>query len=280
MIFEFREGGSPAMKRFGYSIFAALALVTVLCTAHVASATPVVNGAVTTLRVFDNCPSATVVATNSYPASISIVTSNNDCFAFAERHAWSFSADGGVTPADFANGDQFSYCATLFEDGDGGGEAGLRLSPWWSLDVDGTFNCRSTDGEIAIFGGRLPFYSFTDPAHGGLHYPKGAPIQLMIDYKPNGLSLASPATITYSLILAGTPYSSGPLAFDQGNPAEDPPHGQWGCLSPARVGGHAQAFCGQGQPVTFAATWQNICYEASPTPAANTSWGKIKANYR
>jgi hypothetical protein len=268
------------MNRIGYSIFAALALATLACTAHVAAATPVPNGASIALRVFDNCPSALVTATNSYPASITIGTFNNDCFAFAERHAWSFSTDGGATPADFANGDQFSYCATVLLDGTGGGEGGLRLSPWYSLDVDGTFNCRTTDGEIAIFGGRLPFFSFTDPAHGGLHYPKGAAIQLMIDYKPNGLSAVSPATIVYSLVLSGVPYSSGPLAFDQGNAAEDPPHGLWGILTPARVGGHVQAFCGQGTPVDFVGTWQNICFEAGQTPAANTSWGKIKANYR
>jgi len=268
------------MNRNGYSIFAALTLASLAFTAHLAAATPAVNGAVVLTRVFDNCPSATVVPSNAYPVVIDILTSNNDCFAFAERHAWSFSADGGATAAEFANNDQFSYCATLILKGDGEGEGGLRLSPWWSEDVDGNFNCRTTDGEIAVFGGRLPFYSFSDPAHGGVRYPKGAPIQLMIDYKPNGLSAASPATITYSLVLAGLPYSSGPLAFDQGNPAEDPPHGQWGILSPARVGGYNQAFCGQGTPVSLDASWNNICYEASATPATTTSWGKIKANYR
>lgn len=268
------------MKRIGYSIFAALALVTFFCSANVASAAPTINGATVLTRVFDDCPSALIAVTNNYPAAIQIATTQNDCFGFTERHAWDLSADGGATPADFGNGDQFSYCATVIEDGSGGGEAGLRLSPWWSLEVDGMFNARATDGEIAAFGGRLPFYSFTDPAHGGLHYLKGQPIQMMIDYKPNALSVLSPATIVYSIVLSGIPYSSGPLPFDSGNPAEG--HGSWGILSPAHAGGHVQAFCSHGDPLTadFIVTWQNICYDAGPVPAANTSWGKIKANYR
>jgi len=267
------------MKRIGYSILTLLAVAA--CSAHVASATPTVNGAVVTTRVFNDCPSSLVTVINTYPAQINISDANLDCFGFANRHAWSFSSDGGATAANFANGDQFSYCATLTMDGTGGGEGGLRLSPWYSLDVDGTFNCRTTDGEIACFGGRLPFFSFTDPAHGGLHYVKGTPIQLMIDYKPNGLSAASPATIVYSLVYNNVPYSSGPLAFDQGNAAEDPPHGLWGILTPARVGGHAQFFLpNDGSSVSMDANWANICYEAAPTPAKGTTWGAIKANYR
>lgn len=264
------------MNRIGYSIFAALALVTLVCSAHVAQAAPAVNGAVILTRIFDDCPSATITTSNNYPAQIQIGTFNNDCFGFTERHGWDFSADGGATAVDFGNGDNFTYCATVLEDGSGGGEAGLRLSPWWSLEVDGMFNARATDGEIASFGGRLPFYSFT--AAQGLHYVKGQPIQMQIDYHCNGLSQASPATIVYSIVLNGIPYTSGPLAFDQGNPAEG--HGTWGILTPAHVGGHVQAFCGNGTSVDFVVTWQNICYEAGPVPAANSTWGKIKADYR
>jgi hypothetical protein len=268
------------MNRIGYSVVTLLALTAFACSARVASATPVVNGAVITTRIFNDCPSSVLTTVNSYPSLIKIDDAQLDCFGFANRHAWSFSSDGGATAANFANGDQFSYCATVLLDGTGNGEGGLRLSPWYSLDVDGTFNCRTTDGEIACFGGRLPFYSFTDPTHGGLHYVKGTTIQLMIDYKPNGLSSVSPATIVYSLVYNNIPYSSGPLAFDQGNASEDPPHGLWGILTPARVGGHAQFFLtNDGTPVEMNETWLNICYEAGPTPANNTTWGKIKASY-
>ncbi len=60
----------------------------------------------------------------------------------------------------------------------GQGEAGLRCSPWWSPNVDGRFNVRVGDGEIAVFGGRLPFYSFTG-SH-GINYVRGDVIHLEI----------------------------------------------------------------------------------------------------
>ena len=114
------------------------------------------------------------------------------------------------------------------------GEAGLQVTPWWSQNVDGRFNVRSTDGEIACFGGRLPFYSFT--ANHGLHYVPGDLIHLEIVYDPNDLTVSDPATIEYKLSYQGTDYTSGILPFDEGNPAENPPHGVWGILNDARVG--------------------------------------------
>jgi hypothetical protein len=268
------------MNRIGYSIFAALALVTLLCSAHVAQAAPTVNGALVLTRIFDDCPSATVNTSNNFPAQIQIQTLNNDCFGFTERHGWDFSADGGATAIDFGNGDNFTYCATVVEDGSGGGEAGLRLSPWWSLEVDGMFNARATDGEIASFGGRLPFYSFT--AAQGLHYVKGQPVYMQIDYHCNGLSQSSPATIVYSLVLNGIPYASGPLAFDEGNPAENPPYGLWGMLNDGRVGGHLQYFLSSVPPPSdIHALWEHICYSTlDATPTESTTWGAVKALYR
>jgi len=268
------------MKRIRYYVAAAFALACFASAAQLASATPAVNGAVIVTRVFNDCPSSTITTTNAYPGLINITDSNNDCFGFANRNAWSFSSDGGATATEFANNDQWSFCATVLLEGSGGGEGGLRLSPWWAENVDGTFECRTTDGEVAVFGGRLPFYRFTDADKGGVVYVKGTPITLRMDYKPNGLSAASPATIVYSLTYGPNSYSSGPLAFDQGNPAEDPPHGLWGCLSPARSGGYTQDYVGAGTPVTFSGTFTNICYDAGPTPTTPTTWGKIKGQYR
>jgi hypothetical protein len=87
---------------------------------------------------------------------------------------------------------------------------------------------------------------------------KGDILQLEIIYRPNGLTEASPATIEY--IVNGN--SSGPLTFDMGNPAEDPPHGLWGILTPAEVGGYFQYFLGESTPSeAVTANWSNICYE-------------------
>jgi len=272
------------MKRIGYSVLTVLAFATIAGSANLASATPTPNGAVITTRIFNDCPGSSISTNNAYPGVIGIADGGSGCGGFANRHAWSFSADGGATPIAFVNGDKFSYCATLNISGSGA-EGGLRLSPWWSPDVDGNFNCRTTDGEVACFGGRLPFYSFTGTY--GLRYLPGTPITLMIDYDPHQVSFLDPATIVYTVTYGANTYTSGPLAFDHANPAEDPPHGVWGILSPARVGGHLQIFLPKDAnndptfgPFGVEATWSNICFDAGPTPANNTTWGKIKANYR
>src|SRR5206468_11471531 len=63
--------------------------------------------------------------------------------------------------------------------------------------------------------------------------------------------------------------SSGPLPFDQGSPADDPPHGLWGELVPAYAGGFFMPllYTHAGQNVTLACQWSNICYEILPTTA-------------
>lgn len=258
-------------------IFTSLLAVAALFSVGTAFATPIATSVVVATRIFNDCPGSNLTVVDGDFAVVDIHDANLSCFGFANRHAWSFSADN-TTPIDFQNNDRFSFCATVTANGSGDGEVGLRLSPWWALDVDGTFMLNTRSGEIAVFGGRLPFYSFTG-AHGQT-YVKGTSVTLSMDYNPNGLSAASPATIIYTLTNANGTFSSGPLAFDQGNPAEDPPHGQWGILQPARAGGYIQAYLGQGAPVDFRGTWTNICYDTPPTPAAPWSWGRIKADYR
>jgi len=253
---------------------AALALALV---ASGALAAPNPNGANIKLRIFNDCPGSTIVTTNTYPALVSISDTNAGCVGFANLHNWRFSEDGGATPATFSNGDGFRFCANLVLDGTGQAEAGLQIAPWWS-EADGRFNVRTTDGEVACFGGRLPFYNFT--ASHGVVYVKGTSIYLECIYKPNGLSAANPATIEYKLTYGGS-FSSGPLAFDEGNPAEDPPHGRWGILSPAQVGGHFQFFLGQSGPAgSITASWRDICYEEKSVGVAPTQWSAMKALYR
>jgi type IX secretion system substrate protein len=214
----------------------ALALALVSLVAVTAYATPSPNSAVIRTRIYDDCPFSILNVTNLYPGEITISDSKGAiaCSGFANRHDWTFS-ENGVNPALFNNGDAFFCSTNLVINGEA--EAGLRINPWWS-ETDGQFNVRSTDGEIACFGGRMPFFSFT--ATYGLRYTKGDPINLEIIYFPNALSATNPATIEYRLTYHGTNYSSGPLKFDQGNPAEDPPHGLWGILNGARVGGFIQ----------------------------------------
>lgn len=219
-------------------------------------AAPDINSAVIIPRVFNDCPGSLFSSVNNYPALISMTDVNQGCLGFANLHLWRLSEDG-LNAAEFENGEAFRFCADLQITGSGEAEAGLLISPWWS-ETDGRLNVRTTDGEIAAFGGRLPFYSFSDPAGYNMHYVKGDVLHLEIIYRPNGLTEASPATIEY--IVNGN--SSGPLPFDMGNPAEDPPHGLWGILTPTKVGGYFQYFLSESAPSeAVTVNWSNICYE-------------------
>lgn len=267
------------MKRIRYYVTAALAMASFAFMVHDASATPAVNSAEIKPRVFNDCPSSHLTLVNTYPALISIQDDSLSCFGFANRHTWRLSTDG-TTAAEFANGDEFTVCATMVLAGTSGGEGGLQITRWFDPDVDGVLYANASSGEVAAFGGRLPFYSFTDPTHGGLHYVKGTPIYLQMDYKPNGTSMASPATIVYTVTYLSNTYASPPLAFDEGNPAEIIPHGTWGILSPAYVGGYVQCLLQGGNDLAnFGGTWAQICFSSPPTAARNSSWGQIKASY-
>jgi len=257
----------------------ALAAACLTCTA--AFATPLPNSAVLHLRVFNDCPISILNTTNSFPASIVIDDENQPpqplCAGFANLHVWRFSTDG-VNPIQSLNGDAFEYSCTLVLDGIAG-EGGLNLSPWFGPDTDGLFNVRTTDGEIACFGGRMPFFTFTGAF--GLHYVTGTPIQIGITYIPNGLSSVSPAQIVYNVRYASINYTSGLLNFDQGNPAEDPPHGLWGALNPWFAGGHMKMFVQTvGQPHGMKGTWSDIQYTTNPVSTAKSSWGELKKLYR
>jgi hypothetical protein len=255
-------------------ICAALAAVLV---AGAATATPVPNSAAIFLRVFNDCPFSTLSSTNNYPSAINITDTKANCGAgFANRHAWRFSQDG-TTAQLFVNGDGFKFSADLTISGTGEAESGIGISPWWSQQVDGVFNFRTTDGEIACFGGRLPFYSFTGSQ--GVTYVKGSTVHVEIIYLPNGLSEANPATVQYNLN-NGTAYTSGPLPFDMGNPAE--PYGLWGMLDNATAGGNFQFFLQQGPAdATISVDWANISFTDLGTVATESAtWGSVKSLFR
>ena len=276
------------MKRMGYlavGCFAALAF------AAVAHATPNPNSAKLNLRVFNDCVFSTVNTTNGYPGVISI-DDDAPCASGANLHTWQFSDDGGATNATFENNSAFEYSSDFFMDGNGQGEGGMIITPWWS-NSDGRLNIKteghpSGPGEIACFGGRLPFFSFTGAF--GLLYHKGLTVHIDITYLPHSLSAADPATIEYKLNYpAGGPlYDSGPLPFDEGNAAEG--HGTWGMLNkqgtsgtPApngnTVGGHVQVLMGFGGRLH--AKWNGIVFtNLDAVPTNHTTWGRIQTLYR
>jgi hypothetical protein len=223
--------------------------------------TPSPDGAFIAERTFNDCPLSMLTVDNSYPASISISDDMHPaCVGFANLHSWSFSDDGGATAAVFNNTSTFSYGADFMIDGAGEGEGGLRISPWWSQFVDGRFMANATTGEIACFGGRLPFYSFTGDH--GITYMRGTSIRMEVTYFANSVNAMDPGTIQYRVIQGGMTYESPVLPFDMANPAEDPPYGLWGILNNARVGGYFQPRANTGAALT--ATWSNITFTDCP----------------
>ena len=253
------------------------ALLLLGAAAGLGSAAPNPNSAVVVPRIFNDCPASTLTITNDYPTCITIDDQNAGCIGFANLHAWRFS-ENGADPVVFNNGDSFRFAADLTISGTGNAEAGLQIAPWWS-QADGRLNVRSTDGEIACFGGRLPFYSFT--ASHGLAYVKGETIHLEIVYRANALSEADPGTIEYKVTYGGNEYSSGLKSFDMGNPAEDPPYGLWGILNDARVGGHFQFFVGtSGATGQSVVQWCNLEYEALPVSLRPETWSAVKSLFR
>jgi hypothetical protein len=250
--------------------FSTLSLVALLGVSGVAQSTPVPNGATIETRTFNDCPLSTVTTLNNYPSKIQISdTMDPGCVGFANLHSWSFSADGGSTAAVFNNNANFRFGADIKISGPGEGEGGLRISPWYGKFVDGRFMANATTGEIACFGGRLPFYSFT--GNHGITYVKGTTIHLEVVYTlAHDLFSTDPATIQYRVIYNGNTYDSPNLAFDSANPAECDPYHLWGILNDARVGGYFQPRANTGANLT--ASWKNIHFSVLPevgTPVAN-----------
>jgi len=276
------------MKRIGYFV---LACVATCAFSAAAFATPNPNSSHFNLRIFNDCPFSTLNAFGAYPGTI-VINDDPPCTSgFANLHSWMFSDDGGASNVKFQNNSAFEYGADFELDGNGNGGGGLMINPWWSAS-DGQFNLKTegvpavqNPGEIACFGGRLPFFSFTTAF--GLRYAKGIPVHLDITYLPHSLSAGDPATIEYKLTMptGGPTFDSGPLAFDQGNPAEDPPHGQWGMLNAlptdpgGTVGGHLMPFINTGG--NLKGTWSNIVFtNLDAVPANHTTWGRIQTLYR
>ncbi len=276
------------MKRFRYhhSARALCLAVAGMGLYTVASAAPNPNDAVVIPRFFNDCVVTNLTVAEAYPASIVFTEDNMICAGGVNLHLWNLSEDGGATSAVFNNADAFTFGATLVLTSQGvGTEGGLRVSPWWDQNANGYFNVRLPDGEIACFGGVLPFYSFT--AAFGLRYAAGESIVLGVRYQPVCNTAANPGTIEYLVTYLGINYSSGPLPFNNCTPGEEI-HGCYGIMDNARVGGRIQnnLFAGGGgDPAsTNVGSFFDVFYDIDiadcPVQNQSSSWGRVKGIYR
>lgn len=240
---------------------ALLAIAAVGASSAVALATPTINGAKINARVFNDNSLSTLTVTNNYPTLVQF-DDQNLSQGFANRHNFRLSGDGGTTAQLFANSDAFAISADVTIDGPGNGEGGLQLSPWYSSNVDGQFNLRAGgNGEVAVFGGRMPFFSFTNAF--GVTYVKGTTVRVGIQYQPSGLSADFPATIQYTYGNLASPW----LPFNANNPTEVAVYGDYGMLNNAQVGGFVQALGGASGQNGLTASFGNIEYGV-PAPGA------------
>lgn len=229
-------------------------------------ASPIINSAVINLRVFNDDSDSIVTFGNNYPASLWIKDEKLDGDGvgseWANRHNFRLS-ENGLTAAVFNNADAFAFFTDVTLTGPADSEGGINISPWWSQNVDGVFTAITATGEIAAFGGRLPFYTFNSHVP-PITYTKGETIRLGVIYNPHSLTQQDPGTIEYLVRKNGMWYSSGVLPFDEGNPNE--PYGTWGILDDARVGGYFQPQIRVGDP----GNWGRVDFanmEYIPEPA-------------
>ena len=280
------------MNRIRYNslALAVIAICTVIAMgAGVAHATPVINAAKDSVRVFNDCPVTNLNAPPpAYPGAIHFDENTFVCGGGINLHIFNLSDDGGLSSALFNNKDAFTISSTITLrqlSGNTQVEAGLRVNPWFGPVADGVFNLRLPDGEIACFGGVLPFFTFTGAF--GLHYQNGVPARETIIYVPNCNTKANPATIEYQLIYNGQFFTSGPLAFGNCTSGEEA-HGCYGIMDNARVGGKFQndffAF-GADPGGANSVDYNDFVYTINqpqdcPVAAKTSTWGSIKGTYR
>lgn len=199
-------------------------------------------------RVFNDDSNSTLVTTNNYPSLIEFNETGLDGDGsggeFANRHTFMFSADGGANDFKFTNDTFFDVSMEVSLAGGAGSvkEAGFLLQ---TLGGDGQFILK-TNGEIAAFGGPLPFHSF-QPA--GSTVPDS--IKLGMRYFMEG----GVRKITYT---AGVDtYTAEFTNLEQG------------IINNTTVGGYAQYPIVAGDATNFGdAKFANISYAPVPEPAS------------
>ncbi len=179
-----------------------------------------VNSNAVGLRYFNDIPGSSVqVLQNTYPSLLKFEENfpvRPPGGGGVNRHIGVLSADSGITPFIIPHNTAWYYQATVRMDGDASVEVGLHIgglgtTPPWNLNANtGVLAVNGQNGEIAAFGGWLPFFSTFDPAFAYMgHGARAQDFRLGILVRP-----LSPTSVTAEYFVDG--HSTGPLALDAG----------------------------------------------------------------
>jgi len=121
-----------------------------------------INSATYTERQYNDVPLATLTTVKNYPTLISFEEKNvSKPSGFANRDAWHFSNNNGVSSFFFNNSDSFTATMDVTVTGDPISprkEAGFIFNN--PLNLGGEFTVNTDGHEVVAFGGPLPFYAF------------------------------------------------------------------------------------------------------------------------
>ena len=160
------------------------------------------------------CPSNRTV-THSYPTSALIeddYTATTGGAQHANRYDLRFSSNGGSSAREFDGSDSFDVSFDVKLEAGANTprkEAGLIIDQ----SIGGSqFIVNSDAGEIVVFGGFQPFYSFN--ANHGISYTPGETINMRMIY--NGKTATTPGNFQYIVKENGITYSSPVINSDAG----------------------------------------------------------------
>jgi hypothetical protein len=163
-----------------------LILFALFCVSAVSAQVNTINAARLFPREYNDDPNSVLVSLNTFPTLVSFddqaVDGDGMGGEFANRHVWRFSANGGTSNYLFQNNDFFAIFMNVTLTGNpltprkeagflfdtAGGQAQFIVT---TNQPNGT-----TPGEIAAFGGPLPFFKFTET------YTAGETIRLGMIY--------------------------------------------------------------------------------------------------
>jgi len=188
---------------------AAIALLAAVGSAN--AAVQDINSVQQANRIFDDFTTSSLTVTDNYAASYRIEESNfsddGQGGNFANKHGAFFSEDSGATRFDFDYGDSFNAKLTYVDN-----SSGIDVEAGFLTDLFGFgFFGGLPNGEVAAFGGTLPFHSF------GNIYTPGDTVDLSMNYIAGTAEGFDPSVIIYGVQINGGGWtSSGAIPFTNG----------------------------------------------------------------